>query len=363
MEAQPSVGHSESGIPVRNLWLLMLYASELAHDLSERGVATEKQPDELPDLVGELLCYLVERRLMQNLSSGYQHREEVRTRVRGRIDMLASKRQALFEQGRVACRFDELTMNTPRNCYVRGALSHLAGLSSDPTLRSRCRTLAARLQLMGVTGPVPARAQMATERFGRHDREDRRLVATARLAFDLKIPTEQAGREVLVRPGRDEHWLRKLFEKAVAGFYAVVLKKDGWEVRTGTRQQWPVADRSAGVQDVLPSMYTDIVLEHREQNRRIVIDTKFARILTAGRTDRETLKSGYLYQMYAYLRTQERDDDPLANGAEGLLLHPAVGDEMDEWAVVQGHKLRFATVDLAATTGEIREQLLARVAL
>jgi 5-methylcytosine-specific restriction enzyme subunit McrC len=275
--------------------------------------------------------------------------------------MLASKRLGLFEQGRVACRFEELTMNTPRNCYVRGALSHLAGLVADPELRKHCRILAARLEQMGVTGPVPVRAQIATERFGRHDREDSRLIAAARLAFDLQIPTEQAGRQVLVRPDRDEHWLRKLFEKAVSGFYAVALAPHGWQVRAGGQQRWPVAAASSGIKDVLPSMFTDIVLENAEQQRRIVIDTKFARILTRGRADRERLKSGYLYQIYAYLRTQECEGDPLSKRAEGMLLHPAVGEDLDEWAEVQGHLLRFSTVDLAATTAEIREQLLARV--
>lgn len=42
----------------------------------------------------------------------------------------------------------------------------------------------------------------------------------------------------------------------------------------------------------------------------------------------------------------------------GLLLHPSVGDMVDESVVIQGHKIRFATVDLGAEAREIRTQLL-----
>jgi 5-methylcytosine-specific restriction enzyme subunit McrC len=42
-------------------------------------------------------------------------------------------------------------------------------------------------------------------------------------------------------------------------------------------------------------------------------------------------------------------------------LHPAVNFELDEAVTIQGHRLRFATVDLAADTPEIRRTLLQRV--
>lgn len=84
-------------------------------------------------------------------------------------------------------------------------------------------------------------------------------------------------------------------------------------------------------------------------------------ILTSGWYKEVTLRSGHLYQMYAYLRSQAGRGDPIADRAEGLLLHPAVGPSgvsVDETAVIQGHAIRFATVDLAAPSAAIRRQLL-----
>ena len=45
------------------------------------------------------------------------------------------------------------------------------------------------------------------------------------------------------------------------------------------------------------------------------------------------------------------------DGAEGLLLHPTVGREVDEAVTIQGRRIRFATVDLMAPTLAVRERL------
>ena len=93
-------------------------------------------------------------------------------------------------------------------------------------------------------------------------------------------------------------------------------------------------------------------------HRRIVIDTKFTSILTRGWYRDETLRSDYLFQIYAYLRSQAGRGDPIADRAEGLLLHPSVGETVDETVAIQGHPIRFATVDLSAPSLTIRQQLL-----
>ena len=79
-----------------------------------------------------------------------------------------------------------------------------------------------------------------------------------------------------------------------------------------------------------------------------MVDKKFNSILRPGWHRAEALHSGYLYQIYTCLRSQTGCGDRLADRAEGLLLHPSVGKSIDEAAVIQGHRIRFATVDLTA---------------
>ncbi len=345
-------------IPMRNIWLLLLYASKLFRTLDRGAVSIEDNPDDIPDLVAEMLCYHVEQRLRHNLSFGHHLKEAHLGRVRGRIDLLTTETHQLLARGRVACQFNELTLNTPRNRYVRSALESIAARVRRSDLAHRCRTHALRLKRMGVTGSCPDRRAITNERYGRHDANDRPMVSVAQLAFDLALPTEAAGTMSLGLPSRDDAWLRRLFEQAVAGFYRVVLSPQGWQVKSSKPLFWQRATETQGIDRILPSMVVDMELEHPASDRRVVIDTKFNEAVTRGWHREKTLRSSYLYQIYAYVRSQERENDLVSWKTSGLLLHPAVGEMWNEAVVIQGHEFRFATVDLAASAKEIRAQLL-----
>lgn len=345
-------------IPVRNLWLLMLYASDLFRTRGTGKVGLEDSPDDLPDLVAEILAHAVETRQRRHLSFGYRSQNAVLNRVRGRIDVLKTERHQLLARGLVACRFDELTIDTPRNRFVRAALEMISRIVKRSDIKHRCRSLAGGMKAMGVSGNAPTRVEMSADRFGRHDADDRFMVAAAKLAFDLTLPTEAAGTNLLSLPDREETWVRRLFERAVGGFYDVVLSPRGWRVQCGRTLGWQIEQKTAGIDKILPTMRTDVVLDHASSGQRIVIDTKFTSIVTSGWYREETLRSGYVYQIYAYLRSQFGCGDSLADRASGLLLHPSIGQTVDETVVIQGHSIRFATVDLMASPAEIRSQLL-----
>lgn len=354
--------HLESGhvgrIPVRNLWLLMLYASELFRTLDRGEIAIEENPDDIPDLIAEILARTVERRLMRNLSFGYRTKEAVLSRVRGHIDLLRTERHQLLARGMVACRFEDLTVNTPRNRFVRAALDTIAIVVHRPDLAHRCRALAGSLKRIGVTGEKPSRSEVSADRVGYHNTDDQLMTTAAHLAFDLALPTETTGNKLLALPDREIIWVRKLYEKAVAGFYDVVLSGAGWHIDAGKTINWFIEGKTSGIDKILPTMRTDVVVDHHGAGRRIVIDTKFTSIVTQGWYREDTLRSGYIYQIYAYLRSQEGNGDPLSFQASGLLLHPSIEEMVDETVVIQSHAIRFATVDLGATASEIRNQLL-----
>lgn len=131
---------------------------------------------------------------------------------------------------------------------------------------------------------------------------------------------------------------------------AVTFIKTLYTYRSTSFRRWPVSAGNAGV---LPWMRPDIILDNRSANRRVVVDTKFKHILHDGKVN-----SGDLYQIYAYLRSQEDDGDPLSVDAVGVLLHPVINERVDKSVVIQGHEIRFATVDLVAPATDIRKQLL-----
>ena len=70
-------------IPVRNLWLLMLYASDLFRTRGIGNVGLEDNPDDLPDLVAEILAHAVEVRQRRRLNLGFQGGHGVQGRLGG----------------------------------------------------------------------------------------------------------------------------------------------------------------------------------------------------------------------------------------------------------------------------------------
>ena len=283
--------------------------------------------------------------------------------------MLRTERRHLLQIGKVACSFEELTIDTPQNRFVMEALRQLAKvIRGRPALALRCKKDAAILLQAGVSADPSFAHPMGRRNIpvGRRnwiDATDRQMLVAAHLAFDLALPTEDSGETDIASPERNSTWARNLFEKAIGGFYDVVLSTLGWKVNRGRHMQWQVIYETPGLRRILPSMQTDIVLElpaqfDTETGRRIVIDTKFTSIVKRGWRRDETLSSQYIYQIYAYLMSQERDDDALSNSATGMLLHPSVGEDVNEAAIIQGHEVRFVTVDLAASSRVIRDRLL-----
>jgi len=357
MALESTVGERMVGrIPVRNLWLLMLYASELTRHRNRFIALVEADLDDLPDMVARLLVEAVEYRLRRNLTRGYRNRQMSLTRVRGRIDILTTEARLLLSRGEVFCRFQELTIDTSRNRLVRAALDLMARIVGDVGLGQQCRALACNLARSGVGGLRPTRAELALDQIGRNDDGDRFMVALAQLAFELALPTEVSGSTALVAPEREERWVRLLFEKAVLGFARAELVPLGWSVRGRVPLRWQVTSKSDGLAAILPRMETDIVLDPPNRGRRVVVDTKFASIFGSRRFGGDSLKSGYLYQMYAYVRSQEGLDVQWERTA-GLFLHPAIQESAYEYAEIQGHVVTFATVNLAGTTAAIREEL------
>ena len=246
-------------IPIRNLWLLQFFASELFSTHGYGPVGAEDAPEDLPDLVGRILADEVVQRLHRGLSVGFRPTTRNQSRVRGRINQLTTERHRLLSRGQVNCTFDEIVTDIPSNRLVRAALERAAVLVHRD---HRYRSLARQLETAGVQGPCPRLADVPYLRQQRLLHRDRLMIAAAELLLTFAIPTTDVGDHHLPLPTDDDTYLRKLFEYAAYGLYRHHLRPRGWTVHHGMTQRWDLSDHSAGLSAVLPIMQLDIVLEH-----------------------------------------------------------------------------------------------------
>ncbi|NCN05864.1 MAG: 5-methylcytosine-specific restriction endonuclease system specificity protein McrC [Spirochaetales bacterium] len=354
---------TDSSIPIRNIWLLIAYASEFLQLFGENSIGVEDNPDQLPDLIAEILCFQVEKRIGRNMSHGLERHTSILGRVRGKILLLDTIGRGLLERGRIRCQFDRLTIDTRRYQFILASLAGVAKIVDRPDLASHCLFLSRLLERNGVSRFMFSKPPAGIFNFGRHDIQDKPMVMAAKLAHDLLIPNEIGTLARFISTDKNQHYLRKLFEKGIAGFYNVLLSSRGWVVEAGKGLDWSITRRTNGIDAILPSMRSDIYMTHRPSGKRIIIDTKFNSLLTKGWYRDMTLRNSYIYQIYTYLRSQENLSDAGSMSSLGILLHPAIGENYLESVTIQSHEIRFATVDLSTNARAMRQQLLTIIGL
>ncbi|HTX94335.1 MAG TPA: hypothetical protein VME67_05545 [Mycobacterium sp.] len=352
------VGEGKTNIPIRSLWLLLIYASDMLRQLrtaERQAILAGSHDTELVDPIAEVLVGEVEKRLRQQLSFHFRRRSADLSRVRGRVNHLRTARNRLMEQGRVACIFDELSVDSPRNRFIAAALLAAHHHVRSDQLRHQCASTAFQMHRLGVNPRPPSRSELSTDRLSTHDAADRRMLDAAHLLHDMGIPTHQAGQRIMPRLASDERLYRDLFQKAIRNYFTYTLDQHRWTVAsTQLRFQHHSGDPGA---KLLPVMQTDTVLHDRLTDRRIVIETKFADALSDSRFGNVTIKSGYLYQLYAYVMSQSNIGQDISDRTEGVLLFVKVDsrEPVDTVVNIQGHRIRFLSVDLTGEPERIRE--------
>ena len=347
-------------IPVRNAWYLLLYAWDMAQWRGRWPECTEGAP-KLLGLLARVLAAATRDLLKRQLGRTHTVHNETLRGIRGRVDFAGSLKRLTFEQAAAHCIYPELNIDTPKNRILRTTLHRLA---ADPRLKHVNSEIEARLRhevrtlvraLEGIPLVSISSADFSRLQLGRNDRDYAVPIAICALVRRLEMPTEEAGDYALTALLRDEIKFHLLFERFVRNFYRLNLKN--YEVGRKILDWHDELGCS-----IVPSMETDItIVEKQPPYRRLIIDTKYS-ITTLAVTQRggAKFKSENLYQLYAYLRTQEHESEA-HRWAQGMLLYPTTSQDLNETMSVQGHRICVATVDLSKEWETIEARLLALV--
>jgi|ERR1039458_6799982 5-methylcytosine-specific restriction enzyme subunit McrC len=121
------------------------------------------------------------------------------------------------------------------------------------------------------------------------------------------------------------------------------------------RRAWSATAMEGSDLKWLPQMETDLTL--RSAKRTIIVECKYTESLFEKRFFSEKLRSPHLYQLCAYLRNLEGSTEPDRN-ADGILLYPTVGIELDQSYRLHGHQVRIKTLDLNQPWTGIEQEML-----
>lgn len=338
-------------IPVQNLYYLFLYA----WDRLEEGKTIPVGPDESPelgDLIAKVLIHGVRHLLRRGLGRMYVPETEELSALRGRINLAASMQLVMTRRPRLACDFDELSVNMAANQILRTTMVRVGRAEQlNDGLRDELRRLDREfsdIEMVRLDASLFRRVPLH-----RNNAYYGFLLKVCELAFETMLPDPNGQaysfREIL----RDEVKMPLIFQSFVKNFYRIEQKQ--FSVRP-LQLKWDAVADSQDAAELLPVMTTDIFLS--SPDRKIIIDTKYYSSALSEHHGKHSLTSSHLYQLFAYLKNA-RTRGPEYSQPEGILLYPAVGEAIRAKYTIQGHPVTAATVNLDKPWTLIRSELLA----
>jgi 5-methylcytosine-specific restriction enzyme subunit McrC len=311
----------------------------------------------LDALLASVLVRLMQQRLRIGLGHDYVDEERALPRIRGRIDFTESLKQRTLDRSQVVCEFQGYSANSPKNQIIRTTLARLVkvgqfGLdtTSAKEIQQKLRQLIRNLDGIDFVELTPE--LIRRQLLARHDHDYRLMLAICDLIVQRTMPGA-SDRKALM-PVLDHELLvfYKIYERFVANFYRFHLKD--WEVNAQKRLDWHARESN----EHLPLMVPDLMLQERSSGKMLILDTKFtAHSLVENQWGKVIYDSSHLYQVYAYLKSQEHLSEA-HRAASGILLYPAVGERVSERVRLQDHVIRIESIDLAAPWQEIETQLM-----
>jgi 5-methylcytosine-specific restriction enzyme subunit McrC len=329
-------------IPIQNLYYLLCYAWDR---LEEGGLidVSGVQSDAPVDLLAVMLIKGIEHVIRRGLNKAYIIEDGILSSIRGRVDILNTERKFLRQNARVACSYDELTLDTQANRILKSTLRLLA---NDPDLNRDHRASLRRLigTFQSVQDVRTGVHSFRTLQFDRNSSFYRFLLNICQLVQSVEIPLEGDGRYRFREFFRDEVKMALLFQNFVYNF----LKLERRDLSVFRENiSWTLDVGSPGNPALLPNMSTDISVV--QDGKRTIIDTKYYREMWSSFYGSQKYRSENLYQMFSYLANARKEDEEI----EGILLYPKVSAASKERYSILGHTIRIETIDLGESWDNI----------
>ena len=246
----------------------------------------------------ELLIRLFADRLLAAVRRGMPRRyvthEEDLGLLRGRLDVKRQFTHLVVRPDRLACRYDELSEDTPLNRVLKAAVTRLAGLARSAANFRRLAELAARFEFVRDSS-YPLREPVQLDRTNTAFHELYRL---ARLVLSGDWQSTTGGRSTgfaLLFP------MNELFE----AFIGRSLKR-ALAPRTVHLQHRRRCALTGSNGEPLFALQPDVVIEESD-GRPAVLDTKWKRLTPRTRDGKTTMgvAQSDIYQMLAYARAYD----------------------------------------------------------
>ncbi|WP_211439687.1 5-methylcytosine-specific restriction endonuclease system specificity protein McrC [Corynebacterium glutamicum] len=336
-------------IVIRNIYVMMAYAFRTLNRENTEPISTEPF-DHLHDLFAEILVRGINRQIKQGLHRDYIRHTGMLSTIRGRIDITGTVATCSTSRGRVVCEFDEYEPDTPHNRVLKSVIVLLVRHGEvAKRRREQLRKLLPYLEEVTLISPESIRWNTLT--YHRANASYRLLLGVCELVVCGLLPAQGAGNMKLASWLSDDV-MSSLYERFLREYYRFHHPDLSPK---GSVLSWHYDHGSAFGAEQLPVMRTDLTL--RKAGRTLIIDAKYySQSMQSGMSGKETVHSAHLYQILAYAKNADVDQN---GSVSGLLLYARTEavKQPDLDVVIQGNRIGARTLDLNCPWSEISAEL------
>lgn len=328
---------------------MLSYAFRILKQSNYEKVASEKF-ENAQDLFAAILSKGIAQQLKQGLYREYITKIETLTVMRGKLDMPKTLRNRIQRKQKLACEFDELSENNLFNQILKTTIYYL--LIDNGVDRERKAALKKLLVFFdGIEQLEPSEIPWGRLHYQRNNKNYEMLMNICYFVLDGMLQTTEKGEYKLT--AFSEAHMDRLYEKFILEYYRqhhTYLS----EIRAG-QVKWALAgETSESMIRFLPVMQTDIMLRLNE--KILIIDAKYYGKTLQKRFDKYSLRSGHIYQIFAYVKNQDKDN---TGDVAGLLLYAKTDEDIipDCMFNIGGNQIGAKTLDLNKEFSLIAAQL------
>lgn len=336
------------------MYYILCYAWGMGEMRGKVSLGIEGCPS-LADLLVHILLNATDDILKRGMAQGYIVYGDDIDGIKGKIDIGETLKLGKYHQGRMYCRYDELTSDVLINQIIYSTLmnsSKIAGLSSENKDR-----IIKTLRRMPQTRRIPITDYVLNSvRLHRNNRHYHFALNVCKLLHQSALPNESiAGKQLFLDVQDDERLMNRIFEKFLINFYKQECRQVFPEVsRSHIRfQLTPYGMTFAKSTDeayaLLPMMETDVTLYNPQTKKKIILDAKYYKdTLVARYGEKGKIRRDHLSQILSYVMNQENDSLPHTMDTQGILVYPTVDTELDVSYIYKdsSHIIRISTVNL-----------------
>ncbi len=268
----------------------LIHMVAVAHDLRVADAelaALAPQRHDLLELVIRLFVQRLSMAVQRGLPRRYIGYEDDLPVLRGRLNVVRQFTKLAVRPDVLACRYDELSENTPLNRVLKAAVTRLAGVARSAENARRVAELVARFEFVGESAyPLGEPVQLDRTNTAYHD-----LYRLARFLLSGEWQTTTGGKAI---------GFTLLFEMNVLfeEFIGKSLQRTFGSHRVGLQKRSGYALQDAAENDLF-NLQPDVLIDAND-GRPIVLDTKWKRLKPKKEDGKLNVVTSDVYQMLAY---------------------------------------------------------------